>query len=79
MVGFNLLERGVHQFDDVFDVLDVRHFHGRVHVAQGQRNERGDNAPVRESEGVRVRSRGAAGGLALERNFFFFGGGNDEV
>ena len=79
MVGFNLLERGVHQFDDVFDVLDVRHFHGRVHVAQRQRNERGDNAPVREGEGVRVRTRGTAGGLALEWNFFFFGSSDDEV
>ena len=66
IVHFNRLNERRHDLNDVFNVVEIGHFHNGMHVAKWQGNESAWDAASNMIDRIGVRSCEAGGCLVLQ-------------
>lgn len=66
VVGFDGLDEGGEEVDDVLDVVVIGHFDDGMHVAEGEGDEGGGDALADVVDLVGIGPRISGGGLVLE-------------
>lgn len=79
MAVFDSLQGFVDQSDYVAYIVNMGHFHGSVHISQGQGDQGRGNTTIGIGEGIGIGAGSSAGGLSLERNVVGFCASDDQV